>query len=157
MNLRHRQKKLMVHFLICSNFTNLNRVFQHIFFFLITVYFFHVLLITVSMELVELNEVKNTIDEVFDNVTLLDVTSNEDILVSNDVPVLSTNTCFIMENVESSGISQEHESSGVETEQLTNAVEHKFELFSDDVMADEIIERYHHLFFHNDNYNIGIS
>uniref|UniRef100_A0A3Q7JSQ5 Uncharacterized protein n=1 Tax=Solanum lycopersicum TaxID=4081 RepID=A0A3Q7JSQ5_SOLLC len=93
------------------------------------------------MELVELNEVKNTIDEVFDNVTLLDVTSNEDILVSNDVPVLSTNTCFIMENVESSGISQEHESSGVETEQLTNAVEHKFELFSDDVMADEIIER----------------
>lgn len=109
------------------------------------------------MELVELNEVKNTIDEVFDNVTLLDVTSNEDILVSNDVPVLSTNTCFIMENVESSGISQEHESSGVETEQLTNAVEHKFELFSDDVTADEIIERYHHLFFHNDNYYFGIS
>ncbi|XP_027769269.1 uncharacterized protein LOC114075175 [Solanum pennellii] len=95
----------------------------------------------VSMKLVELNEVKNTIDEVSDNVPLVDVTSNEDILVSNDVPVLSTNTCCIMENVESSGISQEHGSSGVETEPLTSAVEQMIEQLSDDVTADEIIER----------------
>ncbi|KAK6774634.1 hypothetical protein RDI58_029873 [Solanum bulbocastanum] len=60
-------------------------------------------------------DVKNTIEEVSDNSNAVqennevDVTSNEDILVSNDDPVLSTTTGCIMENVESSGISQENE------------------------------------------------
>ncbi|KAK4727857.1 hypothetical protein R3W88_032774 [Solanum pinnatisectum] len=93
----------------------------------------------VSTKLVDLNEVKNTIEEVSDNSNAVqennevDVTSNEDILVSNDDPVLSTPTGCIMENVESSGISQENE------------------LTSDVMTPEEIFERYHDLIYDNDN------
>ncbi|KAH0707026.1 hypothetical protein KY289_012102 [Solanum tuberosum] len=93
----------------------------------------------VSTKLVDLNEVKNTIEEVSDNSNAVQennevaVTSNEYILVSNDDPVLSTTTGCIMENVESSGISQENE------------------LISDVMKPEEIFERYHDLIYDNDN------
>uniref|UniRef100_M1AD42 Membrane-anchored cell surface protein n=1 Tax=Solanum tuberosum TaxID=4113 RepID=M1AD42_SOLTU len=94
---------------------------------------------TKLIEGVDLNEVKNTIEEVSDNSNTVqennevDVTSNEDILVSNDDPVLSKATGCIMENVESSGISQENE------------------LISDVMKPEENFERYHDLIYDNDN------
>ncbi|KAG5569367.1 hypothetical protein H5410_059133 [Solanum commersonii] len=104
----------------------------------------------------------NTIEEVADNsngvqekneVPLLDVTLNEDILVSNDDPVLSNNAGCIMENVESGENLQGNESCVAvcndtkEADLLFGTAENMFDLLSDDMTSDYILERYHHLFF----------
>ncbi|KAH0735902.1 hypothetical protein KY285_011609 [Solanum tuberosum] len=98
----------------------------------------------------------NTIEEVADNsngvqekneVPLLDVTLNEDILVSNDDPVLSNNAGCIMENVESGENLQGNESCVAvcndtkEPDLLFGTAENMFDLLSDDMTSDYILER----------------
>ncbi|KAH0710248.1 hypothetical protein KY284_011675 [Solanum tuberosum] len=98
----------------------------------------------------------NTTEEVADNsngvqekneVPLLDVTLNEDILVSNDDPVLSNNAGCIMENVESGENLQGNESCVAvcndtkEADLLFGTAENMFDLLSDDMTSDYILER----------------